>query len=272
MIALSAGHAAGAGRSQPARDGAAQPRGQRARRHARAAARSRIDAREEDARAPNALGLAAGRYAVLSVTDTRRGHGRGDAAARDRAVLHDQGRRQGHRPRPVDGARPGRAVGRTPRPRRASRARARRPSCGCRHAAGAGRGRRRSPARAATAAIARRSPSWRSTTMRWCCTNTAAMLEDHGHRVTMAYSGERGARASCSAADVRPADHRSGHARHDRRRADRGMSAPTSPTCRSCWRPAMPNCRRAWRPSVPRIAKPFLQNHLLDVVTRAVAP
>ena len=40
----------------------------------------------------------------------RRGHGRRNAGARHRAVLHHQGRRQGHRPRPVHGARPGRGA------------------------------------------------------------------------------------------------------------------------------------------------------------------
>ena len=42
----------------------------------------------------------------------RRRHGRGDAEARGRAVLHHQGRGQGHRARPVDGAWARRAIGR----------------------------------------------------------------------------------------------------------------------------------------------------------------
>ena len=70
-------------------------------------------ARGDAGRRQRASAWRPGDYVVLSVTDTRRRHGRGDAAAGDRAVLHHQGRRQGHRPRPVDGARPGRAVRRT---------------------------------------------------------------------------------------------------------------------------------------------------------------
>ena len=42
----------------------------------------------------------------------RRGHGRDHACPCDRAVLHHQGHRQGHRPRSFDGARARRAVGR----------------------------------------------------------------------------------------------------------------------------------------------------------------
>ena len=48
----------------------------------------------------------AGRALCLPVgVGHRRRHGRGDAEARDRAVLHHQGCRQGDRSRPVDGAR-----------------------------------------------------------------------------------------------------------------------------------------------------------------------
>ena len=43
-----------------------------------------------------------GRYVVLAVRDTGDGHGRGDAGAHLRAVLHDQGARQGHRARAGD--------------------------------------------------------------------------------------------------------------------------------------------------------------------------
>ena len=46
----------------------------------------------------------------------RHRHGPADARPRDRAVLLDQGRRQGHRPRPVDGARPRRAARRRAQP------------------------------------------------------------------------------------------------------------------------------------------------------------
>ena len=55
---------------------------------------------------PDAGGkLKPGAYVRLSVIDSGIGHGRRDAGPGGRAVLLDQGRRQGHRPWPVDGAR-----------------------------------------------------------------------------------------------------------------------------------------------------------------------
>ena len=47
----------------------------------------------------------AGSYIVLRVSDTGPRHGARHAGAHLRAVLHHQGRRQGHRPRAVDGLR-----------------------------------------------------------------------------------------------------------------------------------------------------------------------
>ena len=98
---------------------------------------------------------------------SRRGHGRGDAAAGDRAVLHDQGRRQGHRPRPFDGPRPGRAVGR-PLVLKSKPGEGTTASLWLPVIAGAAERRRRRPREAPSVAAASRSPSWRSTTMRWC--------------------------------------------------------------------------------------------------------
>ena len=129
-----------------------------------------IAAREQETvELRNGLGLRAGTLCPPVGHRHRRGHGRGDAGARDRAVLHDQGRRQGHRPRPVDGARPGRAVRRPVGPEE----RAGRGHDGRAVAAG-GRRRAAETAPMPTAVdgrfAARRSrwSSWRSTTTRWC--------------------------------------------------------------------------------------------------------
>ena len=49
--------------------------------------------------------MQAGPHVMLAVSDTGRRHGSGDAVAHLRAVLHDQGGRQGHRARALDGLR-----------------------------------------------------------------------------------------------------------------------------------------------------------------------
>ena len=49
--------------------------------------------------------VAAGSYVVLTATDTGGGIDRGDPAPHLRALLHHQGARQGHRPRPLHGLR-----------------------------------------------------------------------------------------------------------------------------------------------------------------------
>ena len=69
-----------------------------------------IAARPQMVEAGSATGLAPGRYVRLFGHRHRRGHGRGDARPRGRAVLHHQGRRPRHRARPFHGARPGRTV------------------------------------------------------------------------------------------------------------------------------------------------------------------
>ena len=68
----------------------------------------------------------------LPVSDTGDGMDAETLAARDRAVLLDQGGRQGHRPRPVDDPWPRPAARRGRCGCSASAARARAPSCGCR--------------------------------------------------------------------------------------------------------------------------------------------
>ena len=165
--ALSAGDGHGAGRPQPARNGAAQPGRQRARRHAEGRRHHHRGARTGACRDQC---LCAARRALRRAVGhrSRRGHGRGDTAAGDGAFLHDQGRGQGHRARPLHGARPGRAIGRPLRAQEqagrrhdgqpvASRHRGRRPAAPIRRPP---RTRRPSPCQS-------RSPSWRSTTMPW---------------------------------------------------------------------------------------------------------
>ena len=87
-----------------ARAGAPEPRDQRARRDAR---RRPADVRDARARSSRrrcraTSGLAPGEYVVLRVTDTGIGMDEDDAARMLRAVLHDQGAGQRHRPGPLD--------------------------------------------------------------------------------------------------------------------------------------------------------------------------
>ena len=64
--------------------------------------RGRGDRRSTSAACCAYPGIPAGRYARISVHDTGDGIAPGDAAARVRAVLHDERSRERHRPRPVD--------------------------------------------------------------------------------------------------------------------------------------------------------------------------
>ena len=149
-----------------------------------------IDARERSARRRATTWRCRRRAtSALSVTDTGEGMDDETLRARDRAVLHDQGRRQGHRPRPVHGARPGRAIGWALRAEE---------QAGRRHdgqlwlpaipAAASG-------ARMDAARRCRLAPSKPLAVLvvdddALVLMNTAAMLDDEGHRVTMAYSGK----------------------------------------------------------------------------------
>ena len=94
---------AGARGSRPAGAGRDEPRGQRERRHA---GRREPDDRNDGRRARE-LVLPRGGGRARAVRDARHHRHRqrddqGDAAAPVRAVLHDQGNRERHRPRPVD--------------------------------------------------------------------------------------------------------------------------------------------------------------------------
>ena len=83
-------------RPRPDRAGARESRRQRARRHAE---RRRLTIRTSDAwldegwSTVGSTELVPGPHVVLEVADTGHRHGRGDAAPRLRAVLHDEGRR-----------------------------------------------------------------------------------------------------------------------------------------------------------------------------------
>ena len=101
-------------------------------------------------------------------------------------------------------------------------------------------------------------------------TNTAAMLEDRGHRVTVAYSGSE-ARELLKQQTF------------DLLITDQGMPGMTgADLIRHVQRdhPGLPivlatgyaELPEGVAPSVPRIAKPFRQQQLLDMVARAVAP
>ena len=109
-----------------------------------------------------------GHYVMLAVSDT--GTGMPPATARQgvRAVLHHQGGRQGHRPRPEHGLRLRQAVGRPHQDLQRGRPRHHGQALSAagprrRSTAAASRGRRRRR-RAAT------RPSWWSRTTRWCAT------------------------------------------------------------------------------------------------------
>ena len=103
-----------------------------------------------------------GPHVVLEVCDNRRRHGRSDLAAGLRAVLHDQGGRQGMRARAVDGVRDREGARRLHR--RGERARARRdvPRLSPSHG-GAGGARRAERADRAHARVATRRSCWSRT-------------------------------------------------------------------------------------------------------------
>ena len=105
-VVLRARPVAGEGRPQPVRAGDRQSRRQCARRHAATAARSRCA--RATFRRPNAPSsrrwtLAPADYVLVEVAGHRPRHPARGPRQDLRAVLHHQGSRQGHRPRPVDG-------------------------------------------------------------------------------------------------------------------------------------------------------------------------
>ena len=234
--------------------GAAQPGGQRARRHARGR-RDHHRRRDEagDGRPASGAGARAA-MSASSVRDTGEGMDEDNAGARHRAVLHHQGRRQGHRPGPVmvhgmaeqSG---GRFVLQKPH--------------------GRGHHRRDLAARAPAApppTVRRRHDGSRAARPRRCTVlavdddalvliNTAAMLEDLGHTCSRRLPARR-RWPVLRTATGRSGDHRPGDAADDRRaaaRRDRGSMArpagdPGDRLCRTAGR------RRA---GLPKLDKPF---------------
>ena len=158
----------GRGRRDRARDRAPQPRGQRARRHAR---RRQADHRDQQRLSrrrllPPARRRQPGPIRADRGDRHRHRHAAGDDRARVRAVLHHQGDRQGHRPRPQPGLRLRQAVG---RPREdLQRARARHDGQALPAALSTATSRRApSTSRPAPTAAAAR-PSWSSRTTTTC--------------------------------------------------------------------------------------------------------
>ena len=205
----------------------------------------------------------------------RHRHAAGGRRARVRALLHHQGGRQGHRPRPVDGLWHGAPVGRHRADREHAAARGpRSSSCSARPTASvsrSGRGRRRS--RRPPAPRRRRCRSWSSTTTPTC----AAFIVD----------GARGAGLS------RPPGERRARRASPRRRARRPISSSSTSSCPACPAPTSPARSCAKRPDqpilfvsgyseteavkrtapdAPLLAKPFRAEALQKAVRAALAP
>jgi hypothetical protein len=167
-------------------------------------------------------GLRPGGYVCLSVIDTGARHGSRDAGTRHRAVLHHQGRRQGHRSGPVDGPWLCRAMRRPllldSRPGEGTTADIWLPVSEARCA---------EPAPVPVEAAARETASAIVVLAvdddALVLTNTAAMLEDAGHRVLQAASGKDRAPAA-ERKPGRHARHRFRNARDDRRAARRSRA------------------------------------------------
>ena len=168
-----------------------------------------------------------------TVEDTGTRHGRGDARAHLRAVLHHQGSRQGHRPRPVARLRHRHRLRR--RDRRGEHARARQhasPST-CRASS-----RRRSPPTRAARPDRARPRRARAGGRRRGGAGRGDLRGAEAARLRAGGLLRRRARRSPRSKPPgahRRGDHRRGHARPHRHRARRARCAAGAPTCRSCW-------------------------------------
>ena len=199
-----------------------------------------------------ALGLTPA-YVRLSVIDQGEGMDEVDPRARHRALLHHQGRRQGHRPWPLHGAW---SVRRLPavQPTRSARG----SSCGCRRPRhGRSRARRRS---------SRRRP--------WVDSLTIPMADDDELVLTNTAAGRPGPPGNRR----RLGGDRAGQTGPRRIAEERVTTAITDyampqvsglvlaqetpcaiRSCRWSWPPATPNCRQAKQRRRPRRARQALQ-------------
>ena len=194
---------------------------------------------------------------MLAITDTGSGMTQGDAAAPVRAVLHDQGNREGHRPRPVDDLRHRQAEQRLHLG--VQRARPRDDVQGLPAALDRGRrapdaspgGRRTGQARVGDRAARRRRG------------RRAPALEAHPRqrRLSRAGSRERGRRRETVRAPRRldrSGGDRRDHARLRRPRAAEPAAACERPRCACCTCPATPSNPPRTKAGIDR-GLPFVQ-------------
>ena len=185
---LAAGALVHRGRPEPARERAAQPRRECARRHAgRRAAQHRHGERRDrrGLRRRSGHGRAVRRHRRLG---HRHRHGRRDDRARLRAVLHDEGCGPGHRARPLPGLWLRAPVERACADRERAGPAAPRCASTCRAATPAARARSGARAADVPARADGETCSWWRTTRR--CANTAGIcLRELGYRVVEAPNG-----------------------------------------------------------------------------------
>ena len=213
--------------------------------------------------------MAEGDYVCLSITDSGSGMSDGDTGPRSGALLHDQGSGQGNRPRAADGAWPGGSVWRPVSAPQHARASARRPSCGCRVAPVDPKATATAHPRVADAAD---SPSMVVVAVdddALVLAGTVAMLEDLGHTVLAATSGQQAIEIRAGRAEGGHGHHGSGDAAHDRHRTDR-QAAADQPRNRDHSRDRFRARHSRPRPFGRQAAKPFDQDDLAAAIQQAL--